>query len=139
MKLVFTLSAGRTGTAFLAELFAQNLLEAEVHHERVGFDSFGVDTPEVSDLMLYNNRGNVRKVQKFWERKLSRILRSRVDTYVETSHVLMKAGLVENSVRLCQGHELHFIRLRRAMVPTLLSYECRGGFSKQEQSVALVS
>jgi hypothetical protein len=128
MKLIFTLSAGRTGTAFLAELFVRNFPGAEVYHERMGYDAFGVDTPDLSHLTLFNSRGNILKVQRFWEQKLGRILRSPVDVYAETSHVLMKAGLVENAVRLCRGHELHFIRLRRAAVPTLLSYERRGDF-----------
>ncbi len=128
MKLIFTLSAGRTGTAFLAELLARNLPEAEVHHERIGYDTFGVDTPDLSHLALFNSRGNIQKVQRFWKKKFGRILNSHVDVYAETSHVLMKAGLVENAVNLCRGHELHFIRLRRALVPTLLSYERRGDF-----------
>lgn len=128
MNFVFTLSAGRTGTAFLAALFAENLRYAEVHHERLAFDSFGVDTPDLSDLVLYNNRGNVGKVQRFWDRKFARILSARVPVYVETSHVLMKAGLVENAVRLCAGHDVHFIRLHRALIPTLLSYASRGDF-----------
>lgn len=128
MNLVFTLTAGRTGTAFLATLLAQNLRDAEVHHERTGYDSFGVDSPDLSDLVLYNTRGNILKVQRFWERKFSRILRAAAGTYVETSHVLMKAGLVENAVRLCAGHTLHFIRLNRALIPTLLSYASRGDF-----------
>lgn len=128
MKLIFTLSTGRTGTAFLSELLAQNLPGAEVHHERLGFDAFGVHTPDLSDMVLFNSRGNVSKVKRFWEQKLERILESKAEIYAETSHVLMKAGLVENAVRICRGHELHFIRLRRAIVPTLLSYERRGDF-----------
>jgi hypothetical protein len=128
MKLVFTLTAGRTGTFFLAKLLARNGPRAEVHHERLGFEAFGVDTPDVSDLMLFNSRGNVQKVRRFWDSKFSRILGSGAGMYVETSHVLMKAGLVENAVRLCRGHELHLIRLRRSLVPTLLSYERRGDF-----------
>jgi len=128
MKLIYTLSAGRTGTAFLAELFARNFQDAEVHHERLNYDAFGVDIPDLSHLSLFNSRGNIQKVQHFWKKKLARILESNVHVYAETSHVLMKAGLVENAVRLCRGHELHFVRLRRAPVPTLLSYERRGDF-----------
>jgi len=128
MKLIFTLSAGRTGTAFLAELLSGNLPDAEVYHERIGFEAFGVDAPDLSHLTLFNSRGNIRKVRRFWDQKLDRILKGSTEFYAETSHVLMKAGLVENAVRRCKGHELHFVRLRRAQVPTLLSYERRGDF-----------
>jgi len=128
MKLIFTLSAGRTGTAFLAELLAGNLPDAEVYHERIGFEAFGVDAPDLSHLTLFNSRGNIRKVRRFWDQKLDRILKGSTEFYAETSHVLMKAGLVENAVRRCKGHELHFVRLRRAQIPTLLSYERRGDF-----------
>ncbi len=128
MKLVFSLSAGRTGTAFLAELFARNVPEAEVHHERVGYDDFGIENPDLSHFLLFNSRGNVSEVRRFWEQKLDRVMKSDSMIYVETAHALMKAGLVENSVRLRSGHELHFVRLRRAVIPTLLSYERRGDF-----------
>jgi hypothetical protein len=40
MKLVFTLTAGRTGAAFLAELLARSFPFAEVHHERLGWVAF---------------------------------------------------------------------------------------------------
>lgn len=128
MKLVFSLSAGRTGTAFLAELIARNIPAAEVHHERIGYDDFGFENPDLSHMLLFNSRGNVGEVQRFWDQKLRRILAGEAEVYVETAHALMKAGLVENSVRVCQGHDLHFVRLRRAAVPTLLSYERRGDF-----------
>jgi hypothetical protein len=132
MKLVFSLSAGRTGTAFLAELIARNLdqsVAAEVYHERLGFDAFGVDTPDLSHMVQFNSRGNTEKIQQFWNRKLDSILAGDLDFYAETSHPLMKAGLVENAVRVCRDRaELHFVRLRRSLVPTLLSYERRGDF-----------
>jgi hypothetical protein len=109
-------------------LLAQNLPNAEVHHERIGFDAFGVDVPDLSHMTLFNSRGNIRKVRRFWDQKLDRILKGHTEFYAETSHVLMKAGLVENAVRRCKGHDLHFVRLHRAKVPTLLSYERRGDF-----------
>lgn len=128
MKLVFTLSAGRTGTGFLAELFRRNLPEATVLHEQLGWRAFGEQTPDVSHLVRFNNEGFSRYVAAFWDRKLAAILASGSDTYVETSHVLMKAGLVEALLRLPEEHDIHLISQSRAFLPTLLSYGQRFDF-----------
>jgi len=64
MKLIFTLTAGRTGTMYLAELLRANLPDTEVHHEILEYDSFGVDTPEISQrpntsiCPTYNSRSS---------------------------------------------------------------------------------
>jgi len=41
-KFIFTITAGRTGTTFLANLFVNNIPNSEVHHEILGYDKFGV-------------------------------------------------------------------------------------------------
>jgi len=128
MKLVFTLTAGRTGTKYLAELLKANLPDVEAHHEILGYDSFGVDTPEISHSTLFNSRGNVPQVQEFWRQKIERILGCGKSWYVETSHVLMKAGLVENVTRLAKEAEVHFIILKRDYFQTLVSYHNRMDF-----------
>lgn len=121
-RLVFTLTAGRTGTKFLASLFAKNFPDAECHHERVSYESFGVDTPDLSHLLLYNSQGNVPKVQAFWKQKLDRIAQAPGSLYVETSHVNMKAGLVENVASwLPEDVEAHFIFLARPPVEIVMS------------------
>lgn len=128
MKLVFTLSAGRTGTGFLAELFRRNLPGAEVHHEHLQWQAFGERTPDVSHLVRFNNEGFTQYVGAFWDRKLRGILSSGADCYVETSHVLMKAGLVEALLSLPETHEIHLISQSRNFVPTLASYAQRFDF-----------
>lgn len=128
MKLVFALTAGRTGSAYLAELLRRNLPEAEVHHEILSYTSFGVDTPDISHLHAYNTFGNTPHVQSFWQRKADKILSSDKDVYVETSHILMKAGLVENLASLAVSHDVHFVILTRNFLHTIVSYHERGDF-----------
>src|SRR6185369_16015283 len=111
MKFIFTLTAGRTGTAFLAELIKWNVSNAEVHHEITEYSSFGTDTPDISHLHAYNASGNTPAIQQFWQNKLKKITSGNKEVYVETSHVLMKAGLVENIAEMMKDHEIHFVIL----------------------------
>src|SRR5271165_1188039 len=92
MKLIFTLTAGRTGTAYLAELLRTNVPQAETHHEILTYTSFGVDTPDISHFHAFNNYGNTPEVQAFWQHKFEKILGCGKSCYAETSHMLMKAG-----------------------------------------------
>ncbi|HET9764809.1 MAG TPA: hypothetical protein VFR50_14905 [Casimicrobiaceae bacterium] len=64
-QFVFTLTTGRSGTQYLAELLRQNLPDAECYHEICGWDRFGVDTPDLSHMTLFNSQGNVESVQAF--------------------------------------------------------------------------
>ncbi|HKY93691.1 MAG TPA: hypothetical protein VJL84_00240, partial [Kiloniellales bacterium] len=125
---VFTMTAGRTGTAYLAELLRQNVGSAEVHHEILGWDRFGVDTPDVSHMTLYNSVGNHPKVQAFWQDKLGRIAKTMAPVYVETSHLLLKAGLVENLGPLLAAGTVHLVALERDLLPTVISYRNRFDF-----------
>lgn len=127
-NLIFSLTTGRSGTAFLAELLRANLLDAEIYHERTGFDLFGVETPDLSHLTLFNSQGNVPKVKAFWSEKFSRICETDLRYYVETSHILMKAGLVENIGQISGDYTVHFIVLTRSIVDTMVSYRCRMDF-----------
>ena len=127
-KFIFTLTPGRSGTRYLANLLHDNLPDAEVHHERTGFDRFGVDTPEVSHFTLFNTKGNVSKVRQFWSQKLRRIADGEYRIYVETSHLLMKAGLVENIDVVRQSGEVHFIILKRDIKQILWSFKRRFDF-----------
>jgi hypothetical protein len=110
---------------YLAELLAQNLPDAECYHELVGWDRFGVDTPDVSHMTLFNSQGNVEKVQAFWRPKLARIAATPRQFYVETSHLLMKAGLIENLAPLTAKGTVHLIVLERDVFATLLSLRKR--------------
>jgi hypothetical protein len=129
MKLIFTLTCGRTGTAYLTDLLAANVPNARVFHEILSYGSFGFDAPDVSHLHAFNARGNVPHVQEFWRRKLKRIEACDRPIYAETSHVLMKAGLVENLAELAPAHEVHFVVLQRDIVQTLVSYRNRFDFT----------
>ena len=125
---LFTMTAGRTGTAFLAELLRQNLPDVESHHELIGWERFGVDTPDVSHMTLFNARGNVPKVQAFWAQKLGRIRQGTASVYAESSHLLMKAGLIENLGHLKDAGTVHLVALERDPFETILSYRNRFDF-----------
>jgi len=125
---VFTLTTGRSGTLYLAQLLQQNLPDAECYHEIVGWDRFGVDTPDLSHMTLFNSQGNVESVQAFWRAKLARIAATRRRFYVETSHLLMKAGLVENLAPLMAKGAVHLVALERDILATILSFRRRLDF-----------
>jgi len=125
---VFTMTTGRSGTLYLAQLLAQNLPDAECYHEIIGWDRFGVDTPDVSHMTLFNSQGNVEKVQAFWRSKLARIAATPRQFYVETSHLLMKAGLIENIAPLMAKGTVHLIALERDIHATIMSFRQRLDF-----------
>ena len=127
-NFLFTLTTGRSGTSYLAELLHQNLPHAECHHEIWGWDRFGVDTPDVSHMTLFNSKGNVDKVQAFWRSKLARVAATPLPWYVETSHLLMKAGLVENLAPLTQAGTVHLVALERDPYATIVSFRNRFDF-----------
>ena len=127
-QFIFTMSTGRSGTAFLTELLAANLPDCEAHHEFFGWTDFGLRTPDVSHMMQFNSLGNVEKVQNFWRDKLAIVLNSRARFYVETAHMLMKAGLVENIAPLTSAGHVHLIDLQRDPAATIRSFKARGEF-----------
>ena len=134
-RFLFTLTAGRTGTASLAKLFETNCPAAECHHEIIGWDRFGLDSPDLSTMTLFNSQGNLPAVRDFWARKFARVAASPAALYVETSHVLMKAGLLENLALLLERlegpAELHFVELQRDLFDTVLSYRSRFDFTNK--------
>lgn len=117
-NFVFTITTGRSGTGYLAELLKSNLHHADVYHEILHLLDFGVKTPEVSTLTYFNTLGNVKKIRDFWQKKLSEIKADSEQTYVETSHVLAKAGLMENLNLLWDDPEnqVHIVILKRDVV-----------------------
>lgn len=125
---LFTLSAGRTGTLSLARCLEQNLPGAEVRHEMLGAENFGVDTPEISHLKQFNTSGNNDHVQRFWKTKFARVMRGPTPIYAETSHILMKAGLCENLEQLRASGHVHLLVLKRDVVKTIMSYRRRADF-----------
>ena len=127
-SFIFTISPGHTGTLYLAGLLQINLPDANIHHEILGFDKFGVDTPDLSHSTLFNSQGNVLKVRSFWNQKFSRIVNTACSYYGETSHLLAKAGLMENISSLYPHGTIHIFCLKREMYKILLSFKNRFEF-----------
>lgn len=128
-KFLFSITTGRSGTAYLTNLLKENIADSCVYHERTGYQSFGVDTPDASHFTLFNSVGNIDKVQQFWEQKFDRDRHTENDWYIETSHFLAKAGLLENIDKLKQhATEIHMILQRRDIFKTLWSYVNRFDF-----------
>lgn len=125
---IFCLSTGRSGTQYLTHLLRANLPESVCFHEILGYDRFGVDTPDLSHMTLFNSQGNIPQVRHFWWQKLSRVAASPRRFYAETSHLLMKAGLIENLDFLKDAGRIHLIVLERDVLPTVLSYRARADF-----------
>jgi hypothetical protein len=127
-RYIFTITPGRSGTAYLAELLRQNVSDTEVHHERTGYQNFGVLTPDLSHFTLFNSVGNVAAVRAFWERKLGGLRYGETAHYAETSHLLAKAGLIENLSLLGPEADIHLVNLRRDLDPLVWSFGNRMDF-----------
>ena len=127
-QLVFTLTTGRSGTAYLAELLELNTRNTEVHHERVSFEGMGVTSPDASTAMLFNSIGNCAAVQDFWRRKFATVRHGTTPVYIETSHFLAKAGLLENLPALMPGVRVDIVVLSRDTVATAESLANRFDF-----------
>jgi hypothetical protein len=125
---IFTMTTGRSGTAYLAEFLGANLPDVEFHHEFRGWDDFGLNAPDVSHMTLFNSQGNIEKVREFWRHKLARIVVKPNRFYVETAHTLMKAGLIENLATLTKAGRVHLIDLQRDPVETIKSFRARFDF-----------
>jgi len=131
MRLVFTLTTGRSGSRTLAGLLGANLRGAHVHHERLGARVRGVHTPSIPVLQAFNHFGFTAEVQRFWTRKWEAIVSEPTHTWVETSHVLLKAGLVEALPMLDPQHDVHLVHLRRERRAVLHSFMRRGDFQRR--------
>jgi hypothetical protein len=127
-RFIFTISTGRSGTNFLADLFASNLSGAQVHHEQLTYRDWGVNSPELSHLTRFNHVGNSDYVREFWRQKFDRVKALDVRYFAETSHVLAKAGLVENLDQLQGSGEVHLIYLKRDIAETIISFVNRADF-----------
>ena len=130
-EFLFTMTTGRSGTKYLAELLRQNLAGAECEHEILGWDRFGVDAPDISHMTLFNSLGNVAKVQAFWRQKLARIAAGPAPFYAETSHLLMKSGLIENLAPLLAAGRVHLVALERDPFDTVMSFRSRHDFTNR--------
>ena len=123
-RLIYSISTGRCGTVFLANLIRANLPEksATVHHERFGFLNFGVHTPDLSHMTTFNTVGNVDHIREFWRHKLTYDLAETAPIYAEMSHVHAKAGLLENLDLIDKGQRIEIIILTRPIEDVVWSY-----------------
>lgn len=124
MLRYFTITAGRTGSAWLTSFLSSNL-QINAVHEPLGIDDFGVNMPEIRTMRSFNNYGNNDFVKAFWERKFANLPDN---IYAETNHVMCKCGLVENIFRKKMEDETTLIVLRRNIVKQCVSYIVRHDF-----------
>ena len=125
-RLNFTLSAGRTGTEWLARLIAENFGVPAVH-EPLEIDDFGVRMPDIKIMSTFNDRGNSDLVRSFYASKLAELTGR--ECYVETNHALGKCGLIENLLAQGLGSESCIVVLKRDMFRQCHSYLVRRDFT----------
>ena len=92
---IFTISAGRTGTAWLSEFLAVNL-NCEALPGPLGVQDFGNRMPDIKIMRSFNETGNNAIVKDFWKRKFSMLTSN---NHIETNNTLGKCGLIENISR----------------------------------------
>ena len=126
---IFCVTPGRSGTRFLADLLRLNLVDADIHHERTGFQNFGIHTPDASHFTLFNSVGNVMEVRAFWRRKFAALRTGEGAIYAETSHFLAKAGLIENLPVLDPRATIHMVSLWRDLSDIVISLVNRFDFA----------
>jgi hypothetical protein len=123
---LFTLSAGRTGTAWLADFLAANLA-VEAIHEPLDIADFGVRMPDIKLMRTFNDLGSTELVRSFWRHKFTEI--SHLKSYIETNHTLAKCGLIENLAVSDINHKSCIIILKRRLQDQCKSYISRHDFS----------
>jgi hypothetical protein len=122
---IFTLTGGRTGTAWLAELIGRNMGVVSIH-EPLAIDDFGTRMPDIALMRRFNDRGSDPAVRAFWNAKLAGI--ARLPGYAETNHTLGKCGLIEHLAASPLAASAVVLVIRRALLPTCLSHVMRGDF-----------
>jgi len=125
-KRIFTITAGRTGTAWLADFFDTNLAGYHCVHEPLGVFDFGRTMPDIRIMRAFNEYGNCDAVKEFWAGKFA-VVREH-ERYAETNHTLCKCGLVENLADSDIADGTTLIILRRDRVKQCVSYINREDF-----------
>ena len=124
-KYFFTISAGRTGTAWLAKFMSANM-NIKTIHEPLEINDFGLKMPDIKIMRTFNNIGNNDLIKNFWTNKLKLIKDENI--YVETNHTLSKCGLVENLINSDLLENSILILLNRNIVKQCVSYLTRNDF-----------
>ena len=125
MKNYFVITAGRTGSAWLADFLSENL-KIEAIHEPLEIDDFGTRMPDIRTMRTFNNFGNNDFIKDFWQRKFKTIPDEGI--YAETNHTLCKCGLVENVIANGRANFTTLIVLKRNIVKQCVSYLVRHDF-----------
>ncbi|UWQ55696.1 hypothetical protein [Leisingera caerulea] len=120
---IFTLSAGRTGTAWLAQFLGDNLQVRSVH-EPLGVEDFGTAMPEISHMRRFNTLGMDGVTWGFWQTKLAALQAP----YAESNHTLGKCGLIEALADSSICSRTTVIILRRDLAKQCASYVGRNDF-----------
>ena len=124
-KFIFSITAGRTGTAWVADFLGENLKIRSIH-EPLDIDDFGNQMPDIKTMRMFNDRGLTEFVRQFWDRKFAGI--GHFSSYAESNHTLAKCGLVEYAAEFRSGDDIVFLCIRRNHVDQCLSYINRGDF-----------
>lgn len=122
--IIFTLTAGRTATAWFSKFLSENQ-GVPALHEPLGHDDFSQRMPDISTMRMFNTFGFTREVRAFWEQKLGSIQ----GAYAETNHVLGKCGLIEALADSHLRDRATVIILRRNLAEQCASYLARGDFN----------
>ena len=123
---IFTITGGRTGTAWMTHLMHKNL-GIEAIHEYKGVNDFGTRTPDIRVLRNFNTYGMNDVVKEFWSKKLAALP---VESgYFEANHVLAKGGLLEALAARSDLPPITILLQRRAWVDQIVSYAVRHDFA----------
>jgi hypothetical protein len=55
-RFIFSITAGRTGTAWITNFLGENLGIKSIH-EPLGIDDFGNQMPDIKTMRMFNERG----------------------------------------------------------------------------------
>ncbi len=124
-RFIFSITAGRTGTAWITNFLGENLGIKSIH-EPLGIDDFGNQMPDIKTMRMFNERGLTDFVCQFWDRKFAGI--EHFDSYAESNHTLAKCGLLEYAAEFQKKNEFVFLCIRRNHTDQCLSYVNRGDF-----------
>ncbi|MEM6903759.1 MAG: hypothetical protein AAF556_11035 [Pseudomonadota bacterium] len=131
-RLLFTLTTGRTGTGFLYITLDKILgSSGACYHERIGPRDFGVHTPDLSHTLQFNHFGNNEHVQQFWRRKFAGLGAGDARYLVEASHLLAKAGLIENLPLSNDDQAITILKIIRNPLETAISFAQRLSYANQ--------
>lgn len=124
-QIYFSLTAGRSGSGWLAKFLSANL-DVNAIHEPIAIEDFGTRMPEVRQLRSFNTYGSNEEIQAFWQHKLDALPQD--INYAETNHTLGKCGLIEALAHHPRNSDATVIVLRRDLARQCASYVNRHDF-----------